>query len=110
MDVNSFVNIMLYIGYALFVVAAVLALLLPLGSAMGNPKSLLKSGIGLVALVVLFGISYAIAGDEVTEVYSKFEVGPERSKWIGGSLIMTYLLFLIAVVGIFITEFGKIFK
>ena len=49
-------------------------------------------------------------GSEVTQEYSKFDVGPELSKIVGGTLIMAYLLLGFAVVGIVFTEFNKIFK
>ncbi len=103
-------DIFLYLGYTLVIIAAVAALLLPLISAIGNPQSLVKTGIGIAIVVVLYFISYALSGSEVTAEYSKFNVGPELSKIVGGTLIMAYLLGGFAIVGIIFTEFNKIFK
>jgi len=103
-------DIILYLGYTLVIVAAVAAILLPLIGALGNPQSLVKGGGGLLLIVALYFIAYAFSGSEVTLEYSKFEVGPELSKVVGGTLIMAYFLLVFAVVGIVFTEFNKIFK
>jgi hypothetical protein len=103
-------DIFLYLGYTLVIIAAVAAIILPLINALGNPQSLLKSGLGVVAIVALYFIAYAFSGSEVTQQYSKYEVGPELSKIVGGTLIMAYLLLGFAIVGIVFTEFNKIFK
>ncbi|MCG8307161.1 MAG: hypothetical protein MI975_07180 [Cytophagales bacterium] len=103
-------DIFLYLGYTLVIIAAVASLLLPLVNALGNPQSLLKSGLGVLAVVALYFIAYAFSGSEVTQEYSKFNVGPELSKIVGGTLIMAYLLLGFAIVGIVFTEFNKIFK
>lgn len=103
-------DIFLYFAYTLVIIAAVAAILLPLISSMGNPKSLLKSGLGILAIVACYFLAYALSGSEVTLQYSKFNVGPELSKIVGGTLIMAYLLLGVAILGIVFTEFNKIFK
>ncbi len=103
-------DIFLYLGYTLVIVAALAAIVLPLINALGNPGGLLKSGIGVIAIVVIYFISYAMSGAEVTAAYSKYEVGPELSKAVGGSLIMAYILLGISVIGIIYTEVSKIIK
>lgn len=107
---EGFVNIILYISYALIALALLTALVLPLINAFDNPQSLVKMGAGLVAMGVVFLVGYAIAGSEVTEVYANFGVGPDLSKFVGGILNLGFLLMILAVVGILITEVGKIFK
>ena len=101
-------DIILYLGYALVIFAFVAAVLLPLISAIGDPKSLLKSGIGVLFIIVLFFIAYAFSGSEVTQEYAKFNVGPELSKTVGGTLIMAYMLLGFAVAGILYTEIKSI--
>ena len=103
-------DIFLYLGYTLVIIAAVAAFLLPLISAMGNPQSLLKSGLGVLFIVALYFIAFAFSGSEVTPEYSKFNVDPELSKIVGGTLIMAYFLLGFAIVGIVFTELNKIFK
>ena len=103
-------NIFLYLAYTLVIVAFLAAVLLPLISAIGNPQSLLKSGLGVLFVVALYFIAYAFSGSEVTQAYSEFDVGPELSKIVGGTLIMSYLLLGFAIVGILYTEVNKIIK
>lgn len=107
---EEFVNIILYVSYALVALALLTALILPLINAFDNPKSLVKIGGGLAAMIVVFLIGYAIAGSEVTEVYANFGVGPDLSKYVGGILNLSFILVILAVVGILITEASKIFK
>jgi len=103
-------DIFLYLAYTLVIVAAVIAIVMPLINALGDPKSLLMSGVGVLALVVVFIVGYAISGKEVTAVYTKFDVGPDLSKVVGGALIMTYIMGIGAILGIIYTEFLKIVK
>lgn len=103
-------DIFLGLGYILVIAAALGAIILPLISAMSNPKTLVKSGIAVVALAVIFLISWSISGNEVTTVYTKFDITETSSKVIGGVLITTYALMIFSVVSILYTEINKIIK
>ena len=103
-------DIFLYLAYALVIFAVVAAILLPLINSIGNPQSLLKSGLGVLAIVALYFIAYAFSGSEVTPEYAKYNVGPELSKMVWESLIMAYLMLGISLLGILFTEFNKILK
>ena len=103
-------DIILYLSYALVIFAAVAALILPLISSLGDPRGLLKSGVGIIGIVALYFIAFAFSGSEVTQEYSKFNVGPELSKIVGGTLIMAYFLLGFALFGILLTELNKIIK
>ena len=48
------VDIILYFGYGMVIVAAVLAVGFPLWIASKNPKSLVGTGVGLGSILVLF--------------------------------------------------------
>jgi|SRR5690606_26169825 hypothetical protein len=102
-------DIGLYVGYFLLIIGAIAAVLLPLISSIGNPKSLVKSGVALVALLVIFGIAYAMSDNEVTARFAgePFNLTPGSSQFIGGLLISTYFLFVIAFASIFINEISK---
>jgi hypothetical protein len=103
-------DIVLYIAYGLTIIAAIGSVLLPLINSLGNPKSLIQTGIGIGSLLLIFIISYALSGNEVTATYKDFDVDAGGSKTIGGMLTMMYLLIGIAVIGIVYTEVTKIFK
>lgn len=101
------IDIALYASYILVLVAAVAAVVLPLIQSLDDPSSLVKSGIGLAALVVVFVIGYAISGSEVLPSYAEFNVDAGLSKFIGGLLTMMYILIFVAIGGIIYTEVAK---
>ena len=107
---SGLINTALMITYVLIGIAVVSVVVLPLIKAIDNPKTLIGTAIGLGVLVVLFGISYAIAGDEVLPRYVAQNVGPGISKFVGGLLTTMYLLFGAAIIGILYTEISKAFK
>jgi hypothetical protein len=105
-------DIGLYVGYFLMIIGVIAAVLLPLINSLGNPKSLVKSGVALLALLVVFGIAYAMSDNEVTARFAAepFSLTPGSSQFIGGLLISTYFLFIIAFVSIFVNEISKAIK
>ncbi|WKK80518.2 hypothetical protein [Marivirga arenosa] len=106
----EFVDILLYGAYLLVIVAALGAIVLPLISALSQPKSLLKSLIGVLAIGVIYVVSWSISGDEVTAKYIKFDITSTSSQVIGGVLITTYLLMGIAVISIVYSEISKLIR
>ena len=110
MENTTWIDIMLYVGYFLIAVAAIAAIVLPLIKSLDNPRSLLTMGAGLVGLVIIFLIAYALAGNEVLPAYAKQGVGETTSKLIGGTLITMYMLIIIAILSIAATEVSKLFR
>jgi len=98
------------VTYVLIGIAVVAVIVLPLIKAIDDPKTLIGTAIGLGILVAVFGISYAISGDEVLPRYVAQDVGPGISKVVGGLLTTMYLFLAAAVVGILFTEVSKVFK
>ncbi|AMQ57963.1 hypothetical protein [Algoriphagus sanaruensis] len=105
-------DIILYVGYALVGLGAVFAVVLPLIKSLDDPKSLLKTGLGVLVIFVLFFISYSISSNEVLPKFEgePFNLTPQMSQIVGGFLVTTYILTIIAVVGIVITELNKAIK
>lgn len=96
--------------YVLMGVGALAAIIMPLIQALSNdPKSLIKSAAGLIGIVVIYGIGYAMAGNEVTAKYVEFDVDSGISQMVGGVLITMYIMMLAALGGIFYSEIRKIF-
>jgi len=100
----------LYLGYIMIVVAAISVVLFSVMNLVTNPKSLVRAGASIVGIAVLFLIAYALSGNEVTTEYAKYNIDPDTSKFVGGSLIMAYLLLGITVLSLFYTEVVKIVK
>lgn len=98
------VDIGLIVAYVLIVLCALSAILIPLVQSFGDPKSLIKSGIGLGAVLVVFLIGFALADNDsegTTEATSKL---------VGAGIISMYIFILLALLGIAYTEISNIFK
>lgn len=105
-------DIMLYVSYALVGIGAVVSVLLPLFKSLDDPKSLLKTGLGVVVILVLFFICYSISSNEVLPKFESdpFNLTPAMSQMVGGLMITTYVLTIVALVGIVVTELNKAIK
>lgn len=99
----DFIDIGLYAGYLLVAVCAVVAIIMPLIQSLGDPKSLIKSGVGVALLVVVFFVSYAMADGTAVG-----EATEGTSKMVGAGLFTTYVFFFGAIGGIIYTEISKI--
>jgi hypothetical protein len=100
----------LYFSYFLFFVALGVSIILPMLSISQNPKSLIKSGMGVGALLLVFVIAYVLSGSEVTLKYTLAGVGEGSSKLIGAGLIMFYITILAAIVGLIYSGVNKALK
>lgn len=105
-------DILLYGSYLLIIVGAVVSILMPLLKSLDNPKSLMKTVFGIVGIVVLFFIAYSVSSNEVLPKFEAdpFNLTPQGSQFVGGMLITTYILAIIALIGIVFTEFNKAIK
>lgn len=105
-------DIMLYATYALTVVGTLLSIVLPLIKSLDDPKGLMKSGLGILGLVVLFFISYSVSGNEVLPKFEgdPFNLTPGMSQTIGGMLVLTYVLSVVTILSIFVAELFKAVK
>jgi hypothetical protein len=106
----DWINIALYITYGLIIIGIILAVIAPLVTSFSNPAGLVKSGIGVLALIVLFFIAYTLANDEVTGLIRARGVDAQTVKTVGGALILMYILFGIAIISILITEVLKLVR
>jgi hypothetical protein len=106
---ETFVDIGLYLSYVLVILAVVSIIVFPVIQAIGDPSGLMKSGVGILAILVVFGIGYVLSGDE-TEPYVAFGTSALTSKIVGGSLITMYLLGVLSFVAIVYSEVSKMFK
>ncbi|MDX5477797.1 hypothetical protein [Fontibacter flavus] len=106
------IDIFMFLSYGLIIGGSVLAVVMPLIKSLGDPSSLVKTGLSVLALAVVFFIAYSISDSEVLPKYAAepFNLTPGLSKFVGGSLLTTYALFIIAIVGIVVTELNKAIK
>ena len=104
------IDIGIYATYVLFFIALISAIVLPLINALRNPSGLMKSLLGVGGLVVLFVLSYALSGDEVSAKAASFGLDAGDSKMIGAGLILFYIVFILSVVGVVFSEINKALK
>jgi len=107
---QGFVDIIILVAYGLLGLAAITAIVMPFINAIGNPKSLVRGLVGIVFILIIYGIAYALSGNEVTATYTKFGVDSGLSKFVGAVLTTMYLLVVVSIVGIVYTEISKLFK
>lgn len=100
----------LYIGYALVGIAILSGLFMPLLQALKSPSNLVKSGISVGILAVVFFVSYFLSGSEITASGTLMGITESSSKLIGAGLIMFYITFVFAVIGIVYSEINKALK
>jgi NADH:ubiquinone oxidoreductase subunit 6 (subunit J) len=105
-------DILLYGSYLLVILGAAVAVLMPLIKSLDDPKGLLKTALGIVGIVVLFFIAYSISSNEVLPKFeaSPFNLTPAGSQLVGGMLITTYILAIVALGSIVLTEVTKAIK
>ena len=84
-------DIGLYISYVLFFIALGATIIMPLIHAVKSPGTLVKSGMSVAALVVVFLIAYVISDNGVTPKQALLGVDAGGSKLIGAGLIMFYM-------------------
>lgn len=108
----SILDISLIMAYILIVGGALLAILLPLIRSLSDPRGLLKTLGVIVLFAVVFFVLYSISDSEVPARFAvePFNITPGMSKFLGGLLYTTYLLFVIAILGIVFTEINKALK
>jgi hypothetical protein len=100
----------LYVAYILFGIALLAAIVLPLINTLKNPSVLVKSGISLGVLVVLFAISYALADGKPSAISTAFGVPESSVKLISAGIIMFYIAMLVAALGVIYSEINKALK
>jgi len=107
---ESFVNIGIWLAFIMVGLAALLSIVMPIINSLSHPKTLIKSGVGLLVIGVIFFICWAIAGDEVSRRFVDEGLTASTSKFSGGLLMTMYTLFIVAIVGIVFSEINKALK
>lgn len=105
------VNFGIWLAYAMVIVGVVLAVVFPLIQAAGEPKQLAKAGVGVLGILVMFGLGYALSDGDLTSKFLQSGVdGEGLSRAIGGMLKMVYILMGVAAIAIVYTELNKALK
>lgn len=100
----------LYFMYGLIAIAAISAVVFPVLQAVKDPKGLMRSAVGVLVLVVVFVICYALSEGDTNTKYTALGVGAGGSKLVGAGLLCFYIALVAAIVGIVYSEVVKAFK
>lgn len=109
-------NFGFYATFALLVIAAAAAIILPIIYTVTNPgKGLISSLIMVVALAVIFIIGYFVSGGmedtyPVKVAMNNFNVNEKQGQFIGGTIITTLILLGLGVLVLFLSEVRNLFK
>ena len=100
-------NYGIIVCYILLAVATLSAIVFPLIQLVQNPKNAKGALLGVGALVVVVGISFALASDVNP---SNMEITPQAAKQVGTGLYAFYILAAVAVGSLVYSEVAKLFK
>jgi hypothetical protein len=100
----------LYVTYVAFGIALIAAVVLPMISAANNPKSLVKSGIGVAVLLIVFAIGYAVSDGSLSAFAVSEGITENGSKMIGAGLITFYVALIGTSLGLIYSEVSKAIK
>lgn len=95
-------DLLIYWGYVLFIVSAILVLGLSLWGILKNPKGAIQVLIIVALMIVLAIISYAMSKNTLSPTeLEKYNLTANGVKMVGAGLLLTYFIGIIAI-GVFI--------
>lgn len=100
-----------FVGYSyVLLIGSIVAVLAgTIMKAISDPKSMIQSLIGVGAMVVIFGISYALADGTVLKEYGT-SVTETSVRLSDAGLYMFYILFFLSIAAIVYSNISKLFK
>lgn len=116
MSQEQWIDIGLYGAFILIAVAALAAIGMNIANSISNPKTLVKGGIGIAVLLIVFFIGYSMAPSEFGAATAKAmeaskiddDVAGSTYKLVGGAMTTTLVLIVIAVVGLIYSTVSRI--
>ena len=103
-------DIGLYIFYVLLFVAVAAAVIFPILNSIKEPAALIRSGIAVAVILVLFGISYGLSGSTLSRNAIAFGLSEANVKLISAGLIMFYIVLILSILALIYSEISKAFK
>jgi len=104
-ETKAIYDIILYVSYILIGLAAIGTLAFAVRQIVTNFSNLKMSILGAAILLVVLLIAFALSSGEAMD-----PAGSTTTKLVGGGLLATFILVIIAVVSAVFTEVSKYFK
>ncbi len=99
-----------YLLYVLTAVATLAAIGFSFLNIISKPGGLVRAGIGIGVLLVLFFVSYAMSSSELTAAQRALGVTESGVRLVSAGLIMFYIVLIGAIVALVFSEIIKAFK
>lgn len=107
---DTAINIGFVIMYILVIASVLGVIIFPVIQMAGNLKAARGTLFGVLGLIALFLISYAVSPAETGAFYQKMGISPNLSKAIGGGLLATYIIFAAVVISIIYSQVNNWLK
>lgn len=108
---SAALNTMLVWSFIMIILTIALTIIMPLFAVFQNPKSAVRSLIGLGVIVVVFLVSYALSDDTPIPLASGKVIDDSFSlKFSDTALYATYIAFAGVILSILYGELYKVFK
>ncbi|MGB4204759.1 MAG: hypothetical protein WBJ84_03970 [Bacteroidales bacterium] len=108
---NSILNPFFITAYIALGLCLLFALLFPIINTIAQPKKLIRALIGLVVLVIIGIIAYALSTNELSAIkLMEYNMSESGSRQIGAALIVTYIIALGSIVAVVYAEISNLFK
>lgn len=107
---DTAIDIGFIIMYILVIASVLGVIVFPVIQMAGNLKSAKGTLFGVLGLVALFLISYAVSPAETGAFYQKMNISPNLSKAIGGGLLATYIVFAGVIISIVYAQINNWLK
>ena len=105
--VFNYINFAINITYLLVGSALIMIGIYSLKGLFTKSKANKKSLYTLLALILVFGISYILASPEVLDSYKKYKITNGVSKQVGMGIITFYILFVGTFIAMIYSEFSN---
>lgn len=94
--------------YAIFIIAALVAVLSAVRGMVINPKVLKNAAIGIGTLALIVVISYALGDGSDYEKYKDISEG--AAKWVSAGLTAFYITFILTLVTVLYSAVARLIK
>lgn len=110
-NVESGADVGLVFTLILGIIAVAACIVFPILTMISHPKSGIRALIAVGALLALFGIGYALSGNEILISYEKVGfTDPGSSQLVGGALKLMYIMIAVVMASAVFSEVRKLIK
>ncbi len=98
-------------GKLMLILGVLVLILAPVYTIISNPKNLMKMLLSIVLLVIILGVSYGFATNQLSALkLETYHITAETSKLVVMGLIATYITFGLSIITILYSGVMKLFK